>query len=132
MKSSILFMLVAMCFFLAPPLPAAKELPKIAVWDLAPRNTPATHAQELTSFLVSEITKLKKYEVYSQDNVRTLAGWTAERMQLGCTETKCLTALGQMVITTCVICYFTGKLGGSRSCYIGIIYSIYPGFLRFG
>ncbi len=110
MKSSILFTLVAISFLLAPPLPAAKELPKIAVWDLAPRNTPATHAQELTSFLVSEITKMKKYEVYSQDNVRTLAGWTAERMQLGCTDTKCLMALGQMDISK-LISGSVGKIG---------------------
>lgn len=110
MKSSILFMLVAMSFLLAPPLPAAKELSKIAVWDLEPRNTPSTHARELTSFLVSEITKLKKYEVYSQDNVRTLAGWTAERMQLGCTDTKCLTALGQMDIAK-LISGSVGKIG---------------------
>ena len=110
MKSSILFILVAISFFLAPPLSAAKELPKITVWDLEPRNIPSTHARELTSFVVSEITKLKKYEVYSQDNVRTLAGWTAERMQLGCTDTKCLTALGQMDIAK-LISGSVGKIG---------------------
>ena len=74
-----------------------KELPKLAVWDLVSRNTPDSHAQELTSILVSEIGKINKYyEVYSQENVRTLAGWTEERMKLGCTSTQCLTALGQM------------------------------------
>jgi hypothetical protein len=73
-----------------------KDLPKLAVWDLASRNTPDSHAQELTSILVSEIGKINKYEVYSQENVRTLAGWTEERMKLGCTSTQCLTALGQM------------------------------------
>ena len=52
----------------------SKELPKVAVWDLVPRETKATYAQELTSILVSEISKLGKYEVYSQENVRTLAG----------------------------------------------------------
>ncbi len=96
--------------FLFPPISFAKELPKIAVWDLAPRNTPASHAQELTSFVVSEITKLKKYETYSQENVRTLAGWTAERMQLGCTDTKCLLALGQMDISK-LISGSVGKIG---------------------
>jgi len=73
-----------------------KDLPKLAVWDLVSRNTPDSHAQELTSILVSEIGKIDKYEVYSQENVRTLAGWTEERMKLGCTSTQCLTALGQM------------------------------------
>jgi len=110
MKLSILFVLASFISLLVPPLTAGKELPKIAVWDLAPRNTPATHAQELTSFVVSEITKLKKYEVYSQENVRTLAGWSAERMKLGCTDTKCLTALGQMDIAK-LISGSVGKIG---------------------
>jgi hypothetical protein len=80
------------------------------VWDLAPRNTPEAHVQELTSFVVSEITKLKKYEVYSQENVRTLAGWTAERMKLGCTDTQCLLALGQMDVAK-LISGSVGKIG---------------------
>lgn len=87
-----------------------KDLPKIAVWDLAARNTPITHAQELTSILVSEITKIRKYEVYSQENVRTLAGWTEERMKLGCTSTQCLTALGQMDIAK-LVSGSVGKIG---------------------
>jgi hypothetical protein len=75
-----------------------------------PREVKSTYAQELTSFLVSEITRLKKYEVYSQENVRTLAGWTAERMKLGCTSTQCLTALGQMDISK-LISGSVGKIG---------------------
>ncbi len=93
------------------PVPSIiKELPKIAVWDLEPVNTHPAHAKQLTSFVVSEINKIKKYEVYSQENVRTLAGWTAERMQLGCTDTKCLLALGQMDITK-IISGSVGKIG---------------------
>jgi len=91
-----------------------KDRPKIAVWDLASRNVPVTHAQELTSILVSEISKIGQYEVYSQDNVRTLAGWTAERMQLGCTDTKCLTALGQMDVGR-LISGSIGKIGDTYS-----------------
>jgi len=64
----------------------------------------------LTSFVVSEITRLKKYEVYSQENVRTLAGWSAERMKLGCPDTKCLLALGQMDIAK-LISGSVGKIG---------------------
>ena len=89
---------LAIILFLAPSLSIGKELPKIAVWDLTRGILNPSYAQDLTSILVSEISKLEKYEVYSQENVRTLAGWTAERMQLGCTDTKCLTALGQMDI----------------------------------
>lgn len=92
-----------------------KDRPKIAVWDLASRNVPVTHAQELTSILVSEISKMGRYEIYSQENVRTLAGWTAEKMVLGCTDTKCLTALGQMDV---------GKLISGSVGKIGDIYSI--------
>ncbi len=91
-----------------------KDLPKIAVWDLVPRETKATYAQELTSILVSEVSKLGRYEVYSQDNVRTLAGWTAERMALGCTDTKCLTALGQMDVAK-LISGSVGKIGDTYS-----------------
>jgi formylglycine-generating enzyme required for sulfatase activity len=87
-----------------------KELPKIAVWDLEPLNTPATHARNLTSILVSEVSKFNKYEVYSQENVRTLAGWTAERMKLGCNDTQCLIALGQMDIAK-LISGSVGKIG---------------------
>ena len=78
---------------------AGKDLPKIAVWDLISGDIKATYAQDLTSILVSEITKLGKYEVYSQENVRTLAGGSAERLASICTDTKCLTALGQMDIS---------------------------------
>jgi hypothetical protein len=90
------------------------EKPKLAVWDLEARNTPTSHSKELTSILVSEITKLKRYEVYSQDNVRTLAGWTAQRMQIGCTDTSCLTALGQMDIDK-LISGSVGKIGNRYS-----------------
>jgi len=94
---------------------AGKDLPKIAVWDLSAGNINPSYAQDLTSILVSEISKLQKYEVYSQENVRTLAGWTAERMQLGCTDTKCLTALGEMDISKLI----SGRIGK-----IGNMYSI--------
>ena len=82
----------------AAPGGVARNLPKIAVWDLVPREVRSAYAQELTSILASEINRLRKYEVYSQENVRTLAGWTEERMKLGCTSTQCLTALGQMEV----------------------------------
>jgi sulfatase modifying factor 1 len=91
-----------------------KERPKFAVWDLAPLNINRDYAQALTSILVSEISKLEKYEVYSQENVRTLAGWTAERMQFGCTDSKCLTALGQMDIAK-LISGSVGKIGNTYS-----------------
>ena len=78
--------------------------------DLAARKTPTAHAQELTSILVSEITQIRKYEVYSQENVRTLAGWTEERMKLGCTSTQCLTALGQMDVAK-LVSGSVGKIG---------------------
>ncbi len=96
------------------PLLGGKDLPKIAVWDLWAREVKTTYAQELTSILVSEISKLGKYEVYSQEHVRTLAGWTAERMQLGCTDTKCLTALGQMDVSR-LISGSVGKIGDTYS-----------------
>jgi hypothetical protein len=91
-----------------------KDLPKLAVWDLVSRNTPDSHAQELTSILVSEIGKINKYEVYSQENVRTLAGWTEERMKLGCTSTQCLTALGQMDVAR-LISGSVAKIGSRYS-----------------
>lgn len=93
---------------------AAKDLRKIAIWDLMPREVKPTYAQELTSILASEIAKNKKYEVYTQDNVRTLAGWTEERMKLGCTSTQCLTALGQMDIAK-LISGSVGKIGNRYS-----------------
>jgi len=105
---------LSLILILVATVSAGKDVPKIAVWDLEARNTPATHAKELTSILVSELSKLGKYEVYSQDNVRTLAGWTAERMQLGCTDTKCLTALGQMDIAK-LISGSVGKIGNRYS-----------------
>jgi formylglycine-generating enzyme len=102
------------CLFFLPVICSAKELPKVAVWDLEPREVKPTYARELTSILVSEISKLENYEVYSQDHVRTLAGWTAERMTLGCTDTKCLTALGQMDIAK-LISGSIGKIGNRYS-----------------
>jgi hypothetical protein len=98
----------------AQPVSAGKDVPKIAVWDLTSGNINPSYAQDLTNILVSEISKLGKYEVYSQENVRTLAGWTAERMQLGCTDTKCLTALGQMDIAK-LISGRVGKIGNTYS-----------------
>jgi hypothetical protein len=77
-------------------------------------NLTPSYAQDLTSILVSEVSKSEKFEAYSQDNVRTLAGWTAERMALGCTDTKCLTALGQMDIAK-LISGRVGKIGNRYS-----------------
>jgi len=104
---------LALLLFL-PVISSAKELPKIAVWNLLPRGTKPLYAEELTSVLVSEITKLKTYEVYSQDNVRVLAGWTAQRMELGSTDTKCLIALGQMDMAK-LISGSVGKIGDRYS-----------------
>jgi hypothetical protein len=106
-------------FFLNPATAAGKELPKVAIWDLAAGNIPLTHAQDLTSILVSEIVKLKKYEVYSQDNVRAIAGWTEERIKLGCTDSKCLTALGQLDIAK-LISGRVGKIGNTYSVSWGL------------
>lgn len=112
MRRLSFFFLGFLLFFPSPP--QAKELPKVAVWDLEPREVKAAYARELTSILVSEISKMGQCEVYSQDNVRTLAGWTAEKMQLGCTDSKCLTALGQMDITR-LISGSVGKIGNRYS-----------------
>jgi protein-disulfide isomerase len=114
MKKALLFPLFLLVLGILPPLCSGKELPKIAVWDLLPRGVNTAYAQELTSILVSEISKIGKYEVYSQENVRTLAGWTAERMALGCTDAKCLTALGQMDVTK-LISGSVGKIGNTYS-----------------
>lgn len=103
----------------ALPTSTAKELLKVAVWDLAPRNIPADYAQQLSDILGSEITKLGKYEVYSQEKVRTLAGWEAQKMMLGCTDTKCLTALGQMDIGK-LISGSVGKIGDTYSIYLSL------------
>jgi sulfatase modifying factor 1 len=105
---------LSLFFTLVATVSTGKDLLKIAVWDLSAGNINPSYAQDLTSILVSEISKLGKYEVYSQDNVRTLAGWTAERMQLGCIDTKCLTALGQMDIAK-LISGRVGKLGDRYS-----------------
>jgi sulfatase modifying factor 1 len=113
MKRTSLFLFFLFSFLVLtifPSLSNGKELAKLAVWDLVPRNISADNAHQLTSILVSEIAKLSKYEVYSQENVRTLAGWTAERMQLGCTDNKCLLALGQMDIVK-LISGNVGKIG---------------------
>jgi formylglycine-generating enzyme required for sulfatase activity len=109
-----LLFLVAAILFGSPSVLFGKELPKMAVWDLAAREVKATYAQELTSILVSEVAKLKKYEVYSQEDVRTLAGWTAERMKLGCTDSQCLTALGQMDVSK-LVSGSVGKIGNRYS-----------------
>ena len=114
MKKAFSFCLFLFILILGHSISFGKELPKIAVWNLEERNIPATYAKELTSILVSEIDKLQKYKVYSQDNVRTLAGWTEQRMQLGCTDDKCLTALGQMEVVR-LISGSVGKIGNRYS-----------------
>ena len=110
----LFFIHTLLSFVSAQPALAKKDLPKVAVWDLTPGDIKPAYAQDLTSILVSEISQMGKYEVYSQENVRTLAGWTAERMQLGCTDTKCLTALGQMDIAK-LISGRVGKIGNRYS-----------------
>jgi hypothetical protein len=110
MKVIAFFVFLLSSAILSPAPSASKDLPKIVVWDLIPRNIKAEYAHELTSILVSELSKWKKYEVYSQENVRTIAGWTAERMKLGCTDTQCLLALGQMDIAK-LISGSVGKIG---------------------
>jgi formylglycine-generating enzyme required for sulfatase activity len=114
MKTRVLIAILAVLFTFIFHVAAAKDLPKIVVWDLAPREAKPGYAQELTSILVSEISKLGKYEIYSQENVRTLAGWTAEKMKLGCTSTQCLMALGQMDVAK-LISGSVGKIGNRYS-----------------
>ncbi len=109
----LLFLVLALLFFL-PDISPAKELPKIAVWDLTSGDIKATYAQDLTLLLVSEISNIGKYEVYSQENMRTLAGWTEDRMKLGCTSTQCLTALGQMDIAKLI----SGRIGKVGNRYL--------------
>jgi len=94
--------------------PPARDIPRVAVWQLEPRETKPSQARELTSILVSEVVKLRKCEVYSQEHVQVLAGWSAERMKLGCTDSKCLTALGQMDIAK-LIWGSVGKIGSRYS-----------------
>jgi hypothetical protein len=101
------------------PLEIGKDRPKIAVWDLTSGDIKGAYSQDLTLILVSEISKLGAYEVYSQENVRTLAGWTEERMKLGCTSTQCLTALGQMDISK-LISGRIGKIGDRYSLSLNI------------
>ncbi len=117
-KVSLLIFLISI---LVIPLASSygAELPKVAVWDLTFGDIKAVYAQDLTLILVSEIAKLKKYEVYSQENVRTLAGWTEERMKLGCTSTQCLTALGQMDIAK-LVSGRIGKVGNRYSVSLNI------------
>ncbi len=108
-------LLIILAFLLVlPTISSAKELPKLAVWDLTSGDIKEAYAQDLTLILASEVSKLGKYEVYSQANVRTLAGWTEERMKLGCTSTQCLTALGQMDIAK-LISGRIGKIGNRYS-----------------
>lgn len=101
------------------PLEMGKDRPKIAVWDLSSGDIEGAYSQDLTLILVSEISKLGAYEVYSQENVRTLAGWTEERMKLGCTSTQCLTALGQMDISK-LVSGRIGKIGDRYSLSLNI------------
>ena len=101
------------------PLKTGKDRPKIAVWDLSSGEIQGSYSQDLTLILVSEISKLGAYEVYSQENVRTLAGWTEERMKLGCTSTQCLTALGQMDISK-LVSGRIGKIGDRYSLSLNI------------
>ncbi len=68
---AFLVILASICF-VALPASTAGELPKIAVWDLKPREVNPSYAKELTSILVSEVAKLKRYEVF--DKVLLLMG----------------------------------------------------------
>jgi formylglycine-generating enzyme required for sulfatase activity len=103
-----------LCLLPIGPASYGKDLAKIAVWNLEPREVKVAYARELTSILVSEISRAGKYEVYSQDNVRTLSNWTAERMKLGCTDAQCLTILGQMDIAK-LISGSVAKIGNRYS-----------------
>jgi formylglycine-generating enzyme required for sulfatase activity len=114
MKIRVLVPILAVLLNLIPWGATAKDLSKVVVWDLAARETKPGYAQELTSILVSEVSKMGKFEVYSQENVRTLAGFTAERMKLGCTSTECLMALGQMDVAK-LISGSVGRIGNRYS-----------------
>ncbi len=86
------FLFLAFLFFF-PAILFARELPKIALLNSTPDDITPAHPQAVTSVVGSEAAKLRKYEVYSQDNVRILAGWGAERMTFGCTDNKRLTVI---------------------------------------
>lgn len=110
MRLNLFLIILVSTLMFVPSISPGKDLPKIAVWDLAALGIPNEYAKQLTQILASEIDKLRIYEVYCQENVRTLAGWQARKMQLGCTDTKCLKALRQMDIAE-LISGTVGKLG---------------------
>ena len=59
------FLFLALLFFLSATS-LAKELPKIAVWDLTSGDIKGAYAQDLTLILASEISNLGSYEGYSR------------------------------------------------------------------
>jgi formylglycine-generating enzyme required for sulfatase activity len=113
-RGSIFRVITVLVLMIAVPAFGAKDLPKMVVWDLAPKNISADYANILTSKLVSELSNLQKYEVLSQENIRAVTGWTAEKMKLGCTDTQCLTALGQWDISK-LISGNVGRIGNTYS-----------------
>jgi len=107
--------IVLIFFLVVPSISLGSNIPKVAVWNIEPRAVSNFYAKELTSILVSELTKLGKYEIYSQENIQTVTKWTEERMKLGTTDTQTLTMLGEMDIS---------KLISGSVSKIGDIYSI--------
>jgi hypothetical protein len=75
--------IVLIFFLVVPSISLGSNIPKVAVWNIEPRAVSNFYAKELTSILVSELTKLGKYEIYSQENIQTVTKWTEERMKLG-------------------------------------------------
>ncbi|MBA4394846.1 MAG: hypothetical protein C0407_14945 [Desulfobacca sp.] len=114
MKKGFFLWPIALLFFLIPSISPAKELPKMAIWDLEAKEVTPAFAKDLTSILIKEIIKVEIYAVYTQENIQTITGWTEQEKILGCSNPQCLTALGQKDIAKLI----SGSVGKSGDRYV--------------
>lgn len=95
-------------------LPAGALAAQIVALDLSPEgDVPPRLARALNPILLTELSRVQGMSVISQDDVRALLELEANKQQLGCNETSCMTeiagSLGAELLATAGI----GRLGST-------------------
>jgi hypothetical protein len=72
----------------------AREKVKIAVVDLTPIGIEETLAKNLTTTVVTELSRLHLLEVVSREEIMKMLSFEENRMMLGCTDAVCLAEIG--------------------------------------
>ena len=85
---------------------------KIAVLDLSAKGVEKHVAENITEVLLSEIDKLKIYNIMGKSDITAMLGFEQEKQIIGCeSDTNCIAEIGGALGVEKIVAGSVGKLG---------------------